>query len=493
VVAAATEQPYVLDTDLYSIVFSNRGAVVKSWTLKKYKDQKGGALELVNPLAAAKIGFPFSVAFENQKPEFNLDQMLFVAKPAPDGIGVDFDYANQGVVAHKSFRFLRDSYLSQVTSTVTLTGAPLAHFLAWRGGFGDRMVPGSATHLRAVFYDAAAAKLSANDAKAAKDGPVTHAGSYTFAGIADTFFAAVLLPRDTDGLKVQILSDWVQSTAESKDEAHVGVAAGGAGTIAGSLFVGPKDIDLLRRVDPKLEHLVDFGWFAFVARPLFLSLNWVNDHWVRNYGWSIIIVTIIINMLMLPLKFTSLKSARKMQSVQPQIAAIQEKYRGLSARDPKKMEQNQEIMKVYQQHGVNPMSGCMPMLLQLPFFYAFYTVLTVAIEMRGASWLWVTDLSQPETIPIRILPLTMIASQFALTKMTPSPSADPTQQRMMLLMPLMFGVLFWSASSGLVLYWLTGNLIGLIQQWFFNRITGPAPVPAAPAKPVGKQKGSRKP
>jgi YidC/Oxa1 family membrane protein insertase len=434
-----------------------------------------------------------SVIFENQKPAFNLDQMLFVAKPATDGIGVDFDYSNQGVVARKSFRFLKDSYLSQVSSSVTLNNTPLPHFLSWRGGFGDRAVPGSATHQRAVYYDAVNSKLSANEAKVASEGPVTNAGTYSFAGVADTFFAAVFLPRESNTVKVQILSDWVQSVAEAKEEAHVGTAVGAGSNNAFALFVGPKDIDLLRRINPKLEQLVDFGWFAFVARPLFLSLNWVNDHWVRNYGWSIIIVTIVINMLLLPLKFTSLKSARKMQSVQPQIAAIQEKYRGLSARDPKKMEQNQEIMKVYQQHGINPMSGCVPMLLQLPFFYAFYTVLTVAIEMRGASWLWVTDLSQPETIPVRMLPLAMIASQFALTKMTPSPSADPTQQRMMLLMPLMFGVLFWSASSGLVLYWLTGNLIGLIQQWFFNRISGPAPVPAAPAKPVGKQKGSRRP
>jgi YidC/Oxa1 family membrane protein insertase len=134
----------------------------------------------------------------------------------------------------------------------------------------------------------------------------------------------------------------------------------------------------------------------------------------------------------------------------------------------------------------------MPLLLQLPFFYAFYTVLTVAIEMRGANWLWVTDLSQPETIAIRLLPLSMIGTQFLLTKMTPTPSADPAQQKMMMLMPLMFGVLFWSASSGLVLYWLTGNLMGIMQQWFFNRMSGPVPAPAAPVKPVGKQKGSKK-
>jgi YidC/Oxa1 family membrane protein insertase len=494
IVAASEEDSFVVETDLYRIVFSNRGGVVHSWTLKKYKDHSGAPLELVNAEMAKKTGYPFSVIFKGQKPDVDIDQKLFVAKPATDGLGFDFEFSNASITTRKSFRFSKNSYLAQINSTVSANGSLVPHYLAWRGGFGDRSVPGWLSHLRTVSYDPAQGKLIAKEASEAKDGPVTTEASFTFAGLADTFFAAVFMPRGNTPFELQTLSDWGAPTPGAKEEAHVGAAVGGDGRNEFALFIGPKDIDLLREVDPRLEQLVDFGWFAFVARPLFLSLNWVNNHWVHNYGWSIIIVTVIINMLMLPLKFTSLKSARKMQSVQPHIAAIQAKYKGLSARDPKKLEQNQEIMKVYQQHGINPMSGCMPLLLQLPFFYAFYTVLTVAIEMRGASWLWVTDLSQPETIPIRLLPLAMIATQFLLTKMTPTPSADPAQQKMMLFMPLMFGVLFWSASSGLVLYWLTGNLIGILQQWFFNRIAGPAPVPApaAAVKPVGKQKGSRK-
>ena len=495
VVAASEEDAFIVETDVYRIVFSNRGAVVRSWVLKKYTDRNGAPLELVNAQAAPKSGYPFAVVFNDQKPDVNIDQMLFVAKPATDGLGFDFEFSNGSVLARKSFRFLKDSYLSQVSSSVSQNGAGLAHFLAWRGGFGDRSVQGSVSQQWAVYHDPAAGKLIANDASEASDGPITVSGSFTFGGLADTFFAAVFMRRGSTPFEVRTYSDWVASAPEVKEEAHVGAAVGGDARNEFAVFVGPKDIDLLRKIDAKLEQLVDFGWFAFVARPLFLSLNWVNNNWVHNYGWSIVIVTVIINMLMLPLKFTSLRSARKMQSVQPHIAAIQAKYKGLSARDPKKLEQNQEIMKVYKEHGINPMGGCMPLLLQLPFFYAFYTVLTVAIEMRGANWLWVTDLSQPETIPIRLLPLAMIGTQFLLTKMTPTPSADPMQQKMMMLMPLMFGVLFWSASSGLVLYWLTGNLMGIIQQWFFNRISGPAPAPAAvaPGKPVGKQKGSRRP
>ena len=146
-------------------------------------------------------------------------------------------------------------------------------------------------------------------------------------------------------------------------------------------------------------------------------------------------------------------------------------------------------MDLYKKHGVNPLGGCMPMVVQIPFFFAFYKVLSVVIEMRGAHWLWVTDLSRPETLAIRILPVTMMATQFILQKMTPSPSADPTQARVMLLMPLMFGFMFYGVQSGLVLYWLTGNVVGIAQQWWFNRAAAGSAPPAP--KPAQKKKGSR--
>jgi len=248
---------------------------------------------------------------------------------------------------------------------------------------------------------------------------------------------------------------------------------------------------MLKRIDRKLQQVVDFGWFSLLAKPLFLALNWINDRWMHNYGWSIVVITVAINFLLLPLKFTSLKSTKKMQVLQPQIKAINEKYKGLSIRDPRKQQQNQEVMELYKKHGVNPMGGCLPMILQIPFFIAFYKVLTVAIEIRGADWLWVTDLSQPEHLAIRILPVTMIVSQFIMQKMTPTPSTDPNQQRIMMLMPLMMGFIFYGVSSGLVLYWLTSNVVGIGQQWLFNR-TVHAPAPAVESSPVRKKKRSRK-
>jgi YidC/Oxa1 family membrane protein insertase len=172
--------------------------------------------------------------------------------------------------------------------------------------------------------------------------------------------------------------------------------------------------------------------------------------------------------------------------IQPQVQAINEKYKGVSMKDPRKQEQNAELMALYQKAGINPLGGCVPLLLQMPFFIAFFKVLSVAIELRGASWLWVADLSQPEQSWIRILPIGMLITQVGIQKMTPSPSADPSQQRIMMLMPIMLGVMFYGASSGLVLYWLTGNVVGIVQQYFFNK-THPAPAPA-PVQTASKPK-----
>jgi YidC/Oxa1 family membrane protein insertase len=481
-VAASKDEQFTLETDVYKIVFSNRGAVVRNWVLKKYKDGKGNPLDMVNAAAAAKVYYPFSVLFKNQKTSTDINQALFVAKPAENGLGVDYEFSNGKSTARKSFRFQKNSYLLQVSSEVLEGTSPVPHLLAWRGGFADMSVVNAAAGQHTIHFDAAQNKLIVQDAKAAQNGPVSQSGSFTFAGIEDNFFAGVVLPKGP--VELQTLHDMIPSPADpSKEEAHVGVAVGGDGVNRFAMFVGPKDIDLLRRIDPKLENIVDFGWFAILAKPLFLALNWVNDKYVHNYGWSIVVVTIAINFLLLPLKFSSLKSMKKMQMLQPQIAAINERYKNIGIRDPKKAEQNQETMDLYKRNGVNPMGGCMPLALQIPFFIAYYKVLSVSIEMRGAHWLWVTDLSQPETLAIHILPLLMIGTQFILQRMTPSTTADPAQQKMMMLMPLMMGFFFYSAQSGLVLYWLTGNVVGLAQQWFFNRasstplVTTPAPAP----------------
>jgi YidC/Oxa1 family membrane protein insertase len=211
---------------------------------------------------------------------------------------------------------------------------------------------------------------------------------------------------------------------------------------------------------------------------------------VHNFGWAIIVVTIVINMVLFPFKMSNFKSMRKMQALKPQIDAINAKYKNLKLTDPRKGEQNQEVMDLYKKFGVNPMGGCFPMLIQLPFFFAFYKVFTVSVEMRGAHWLWVTDLSQPEHIVPHILPIVMIASQFLMQKLTPQANADPNQQKMMMFMPLIFGFMFYNFASGLVLYYLTSNLVQMGQQWFFNHTQ--AAMEAAESVAPPKKKNGKK-
>ncbi|HTW65919.1 MAG TPA: membrane protein insertase YidC [Bryobacteraceae bacterium] len=495
-IAAASEQQYVIDTDIYRVTLSNQGGTVRSWILKKYKDRAGKPLELINQASLSKVAPPFSLALKDEKAANALNYGLYAAKPAADGLGIQYTFSNGVDYALKTFQFSKSGYLSQITTEVTINGVPTDSSIEWRGGFGDPTVINRTGEEHAVYFDPHEAsmlglsqgKLFNKDAKSVKDGPVTTTGDYSFAGLDDRFFAAVFLPKDNTPIKVEAIKDDVPPSPAGKEEMRVGVEVGGDSVNHFRLFVGPKDVDLLRRVDPKLQQLIDWGWYGVIAKPLFLALHWLNDNVVHNYGWSIVILTIAINVVLLPLRLKSMKSQRKMQSLQPRLAAINAKYKGLSIRDPRKAEQNQEVMEFYKKEGVNPMGGCLPMLVQLPLIYAFYKVLAVTIEMRGAHWLWVSDLSQPEQLPIHILPLIMIVSQFIMQKMTPSPGMDPSQAKMMMFMPLMFGFLFYNFSAGLVLYWLTSNLVGIAQQWAVNRMM-PAPSPPPPVPVPAKKKG----
>lgn len=484
-VAADAEERIEVDTDLYKIVFSNKGAVVQSWVLKKYTDSNGKPLELVNQNAVSQAGYPFTIRFHGGQPSDDVNKGLYTVSVSDDRLTVDFEFSDGVWSARKTFAFKQNQYLSQVHSEVRNGGVSKPHLLNWRGGFGDASVIGAVASQKSVRFDMSENKLKTLPAGDLKE-PQAHRGRFSFAGIEDAYFAAVALPDTGADFEIHSLGDTVPNAIDKKEELNAGVAIGGSGENSFQFFAGPKDSDLLKSISPRLTQLVDFGFFSFISRPLFTSVRWLNDKYLHNYGWTIIVITVIINFLLLPLKISSLKSMKKMSLLQPQIAAINEKYRGMSFKDPKKQQQNQEVMELYKKHGVNPMGGCVPMVLQIPFFLAFYNVLSVAIEMRGAHWLWVTDLSRPETIPVRVLPIAMIATQFIMQKMTPSTTADPSQQRIMLLMPLFLGFMFYGVSSGLVLYWLTGNVVGIAQQWFFNR-TFHAPAPAVPAAPKKKK------
>jgi len=247
--------------------------------------------------------------------------------------------------------------------------------------------------------------------------------------------------------------------------------------------VGPKSVDELKAVRPPLDGLTQYGWWGFIAEPLFYTLRWLYRY-VPNYGWAIVLITIAINMVMFPLKVKSMRSMQKMQIVGPEIKSIQERYKKYGMRDPRKAEMNKEVMAVYQREGINPLGSCWPMLIQMPIWFGLYRMLASSIELRHAPWIgWIHDLSAHD--PYYILPILMTVTMYLMQKMTPSPGVDPAQARMMGMMPLIFGAMFMRSPSGLALYILSSNLIAMGQQWYLYRTT-PLPQKAARGRMMKK-------
>ena len=495
--AATAEQEIVAENTLYRVVFSNRGAVVKSWILKKYADESGSPLDVVHPAASSQVGFPLRLVLgesggvEVAALQKEANEALFVG-PASEKVSIPgtlaFEYAGKsGLGVEKRFRF-DESYVVQLETIVTLNGALLAHSISWQGGFGDRTAFQALEQVQVFRRGPNEVQRLAHKKVSA---PKSEVGSFAYAGIEDLYFAAVFLPPPGAVRVTEWKDEFEPAPAKPGEKASkqpalgiaLGVAGGGEGGPdrigAGAppaaqslgLFVGPKDLDALAAVKPPLSELVDFGWFAVIAKPLFLGIKWLYHNVVANYGWAIVIMTIVINMALFPLKLKGMQSAQKMQKAAPEVRSIQDRYKKFKFNDPRKQEMQKEIMAVYKKQGINPVGGCLPMLLQIPFLYAFYKVLAITIEMRHARWLgWIKDLSARD--PYYVLPILMAVTMYLLQKMTPTATADPAQQRMMKMMPLMLGGMFvvFPVSSGLMLYWLVGNIIGMGQQWFINRL-----------------------
>src|SRR5260370_875820 len=243
------------------------------------------------------------------------------------------------------------------------------------------------------------------------------------------------------------------------------------------LYAGPKDVNVLREVYSvgnrrTLEPLLDFGFFGLIGKYLFSVLQFIHTHisfgWSGSWGWAIVILTVAINLLILPLRIKTMQSSLKLQRIQPQMDAIKVRYKGLKVTDPKRNEMNAEIMQLQKKNGVNMFGGCIPSLIQMPLLLAFLGMLPKLIELRQATWLWLPDLTA--TDPWHILPILMVASQFLVQYYTPSPGVDPQQQKMMaFIMPVVSGYMAWTYSSGVALYWLVGNLISIATQAIMNQ------------------------
>ncbi len=483
--AASSEVETVVENDFYRIVFTNRGAVVKSWILKKYKDDDGKPLDLVNS-KAAKFGYPLSLFTYDENLRNQINSALYVASASGNIAApgeLNFEYASGDTSVRKSFVF-GDTYVISIESKVTRNGQPVPAYPMWPAALGDEATAAAYASQKIEYM--ADGKVERIAIKKVSGGN-TIRGPFNWAGPQDQFFAAIFLPDnpDTAVMITQHGSITVPKDPRNPDPNSVvtydvlGAAVGDtSGVTRERLFVGPKALSVLESVrsntapgqmdGPDLRDVVDFGFFHIVARPLFLWLKWTHEHIASNWGVSIIILTVIINLALLPLRITSMKSALKMQKLQPQMKAIQERYKKLPMRDPKRQEMNAEIGELYKREGVNPAGGCLPLIIQMPFLWAFYTMLASAIELRQAPFLWIHDLSSPDKL--YIVPVVMLVSTFLMQKMTPNSGMDPKQQQMMtLMMPVMITWFSLNLPSGLSVYWIVGNIIGIAQQYIMNR------------------------
>jgi YidC/Oxa1 family membrane protein insertase len=478
---AARESETVIENDVYRIVFTNRGGRVKSWVLKKFTDDKGGPLELVNTVAAEKYGYPLTLWSYEGALRDKLNSVLYVATSTGTAAPAEikFAYDDGDISVQKSYTFDLNSYVVGVKTAVYQKGMQVTAFPMWPAGFGADMTgPQYAADQIVYQYDSKVERLAIKKIS----GNGTLAGPFHWAGVSDQYFAAVFLPQDPQNAALVTLRNAIEiphgSDTNQKDKIDVLGAAVGSlrGPTDARLYVGPKQLSDLETVpvpgitgaEPDLRAIIDFGWLGIIARPLFLWLKWMHSHIVGNWGWAILLQTLIINLALLPLRLSQMKSMLKMQRVAPQIKAIQEKYKKYSLRDPKKAEMNEEISALYKKEGVNPAGGCLPLLIQTPFLFAYYRMLNVAMDLRHAPWMWVHDLSAPD--PYHILPIAIIVTMFLMQRMTPQAGMDPAQQKMMnLMMPGMLGLMSWNLPAGLGLYWAAGQLIGIVQQSVMNR------------------------
>jgi YidC/Oxa1 family membrane protein insertase len=483
---ATTESETVVENSLYRITFTNRGAQVKHWVLKKFQDDLGQPLDLVNSSASARYGYPLSLWTYDQALRDKLNSVLYmpsISNPVVSApAALSFEHSDSGLTLRKTFHF-DQSYVVSLDIAVFQNDAPLYAFPAWPSGFGDQTtLPAYAASQFEYQFNTETEHLAP---KKVPGGDTRH-GSFNWAGISGSYFGAIFIPDNPDNLNVVTLHNAIEVVTDSskpnetKPADVLGLAVGRPGETTERLFVGPKSLAAAESVpvptivgaEKDLRAVVNFGSLGLIARPLFawrfIGLRWIYGY-VHNWGWSIVLQTILITIILLPLRIFQMKSALKMQKAAPQIKAIQEKYKKYSMRDPRKADMNKEIADLYKREGVNPISGCIPLLVQLPFLWAYYRMLSTAIDLRQAHWLWIHDLSAAEPFPF-LLPIIMVVSMFLMQKMTPQAGMDPAQQRMMtVMMPLMMGFIFFKLAAGLNLYYAESNLIMIAQQAIMNR------------------------
>ena len=489
-VGDTADREIVVETTTVRATFTNRGGRLLHWVLKEYRNEDGSPLDLVPQSIGADVVKPFSLVVDDPGVTERINNGLYrVSAPGnvdatatPQTLTFELS-ASDGLSVTKTFTVEPRGYLVTFSTVVQLGQARLNPVIHWGPGLGDEIAhrppssffsPNSIVPAQPMIH---------------KDGSVeridhTLAGSqeglFRYAGASDHYFASLLLNNESP---VPFRIDYAPVNVPIANEparfaTYMTYAVRfQAPPERSRFFFGPKAIDDLKAIDSELVRSIHFGMFSVLAVPLLGGLKWVHG-FVGNWGWAIVVLTILINLVMFPLRHKSVVSMKKMQELQPQMKAIQDRYAKYKVTDPERQKMNTEVMELYKSKGVNPASGCVPMLLTMPFLFAFYAMLSVAIEIRGADFFaWITNLSAPD--PYFITPVLMGVAQFWQTKMTPT-TADPAQQKIMMFMPIMFSFMSLSFPSGLVIYWLVSTVWTIGQQYATNYLIG------APAKRIAK-------
>ena len=470
-----------VETPLYSAVIKEQGGGFAHFILKKYRtelDNNSGNMELAPPGGPAEL--PVLFTLDNgaavHLPTYRADretvdlsagdetQTLTMKGTLPGGLSIT-----------RTLVFRPDSYMidikylvenqgsgaAQISPALTLNNTPFAH-----GSTTSRyLFRGPAAYVNDKLVEIKPKKLA--------DGPKILQGKVSWAGYEDNYFLDSIIPL-TEGTQMVTVGGTPERVRTVVSEGVFNLAPGGSATYSYKMYFGPKKLSILRTEDHDLAKVINFGWFDFLAKPTLWLLNWLYGY-VGNYGVAIIIITILIKLVFWPITSKGMRSMKNMQKLQPKVAKLKEKYKD----DPTKM--NQEMMALYKTYKVNPVGGCLPMLIQIPFFFALYRVLMAAIELRHAPFmLWINDLSAPDRLMIGfdipyihgipVLTLLMGLSMYLQQKMTPT-TADPTQARIMQFLPVVFTFMFINFASGLVLYWFVNNLLSILQQQLINRQT----------------------
>lgn len=480
----------VIEGDLYRAVVDNRGGVLRSWELKRYHSASHPVFEMVAKSdVGPKQSLPGSLLFRDPAlTSIANNQFYEVSLQGATGgsvlkapVVVSLTLTRGDLVIKKSYRFEKDNYLLDLSTSVEKGGKELDYqfFLGQDVGPEDEHLADS-TPLQAVYYSGGKARRESppdeNELKRIE-------GDIRWVGLDMKYFSMIAIPsRTLPYFEIQhIPLKNVAIGGEKIERELLRITTPVNGALQYQMYLGPKkrsDLESVRSAD--ITGVIDYGMFTVIVLPLLVSLKWLYQ-FVPNYGWAIIILTFLLSLLLFPFRLKSMLSMKKMQAVQPKVKAIQEKYKRYKKTDPKRAEMNQEVMALYKEHGVNPLGGCLPLLLQFPLLIAFYNLLAYSIELRQAPFIWwLKDLSAMDST--YVLPVLMGISMFISQKMTPmTPGADPMQAKMMMIMPVALTFFFINVSSGLNLYFLCSNIFQIVFQKIAERWIGD-----------GKSKGSKK-